>query len=74
MAEIIDFGGKGKKLDFDPDLTLDQLKGKLQAFVLVGQDHNGNEVTAITYGHLPEALWILERGRKNILERGDAKE
>lgn len=73
MAEIIDFGGKGKKLDFDPDLTLDQLKGKLQAFVLVGQDHDGNEVTAITYGHLPEALWILERGRKAILERPDEK-
>lgn len=73
MAEIIDFGGKGKKLDFDPDLTLDQLKGKLQAFVLVGQDHEGNEVTAITYGHLPEALWILERGRKAILERPDEK-
>ena len=51
MADIIEFGGKGRKLDFDPDLTLDQLKGKLQAFVLVGQDHNGNEVTAITYGN-----------------------
>ena len=73
MAEIIDFGGKGKKLDFDPDLTLDQLKGKLQAFVLVGQDHDGNEVTAITYGNLPEALWILERAKKSILERPDAK-
>lgn len=73
MAEIIDFGGKGKKLDFDPDLTLDQLKGKLQAFVLVGQDHDGNEVTAITYGHLPEALWMLERAKKSILERPDEK-
>lgn len=73
MAEIIDFGGKGKKLDFDPDLTLDQLKGKLQAFVLVGQDHDGNEVTAITFGHLPEALWVLERGKKSILERADVE-
>ena len=73
MAEIIDFNGDGKNLDFDPDMTLDQLKGKLQAFVLIGQDHNGNEITAITYGHLPEALWVLERGKRGILERADAK-
>jgi hypothetical protein len=73
MAEIIDFGGGHKRSDFDPDATLDSLKGKLQGFVLVGYDHDNNEVTAITFGHLPEALWVLERGKKSILERADVK-
>jgi hypothetical protein len=73
MAEIIDFGGGRKRSDFDPDVTLDSLKGKLQGFVLIGYDNNNNEVTAITFGHLPEALWLLERGKKSILERADVE-
>jgi amino acid permease len=71
MADIIDFTGRTPKLDFDPDATLDSLKGKLQAFVLAGYDHDGNEVMAITFGHLPEAMWTIERARKKILERVD---
>jgi len=39
--------------------------------VLVGYDHDANEVTAITFGHLPEAIYALERGKKSILERAD---
>jgi len=74
MADIIDFNGGRVAVDTDPDLTLDRLKGTLQAFVLVGHDHDGNEVTVITYGHLPEAVWILERGKKGILERADVEE
>lgn len=72
MAEIINFGGV-KNTDYDADTTLDSLKGKLQAFVLVGYDFDGNELTAITFGRLPEALWILERGKKSILERADVE-
>ena len=73
MAEIINFGGGVKNTDYDADTTLDSLKGKLQAFVLVGYDFDGNELTAITFGRLPEALWILERGKKSILERADVE-
>lgn len=71
MADIIDITGRKAKLDYDPDMTLDTLKGKLQAFVLAGYDHDGNEVMAITFGHLPEAVWAIERARKKILERAD---
>lgn len=73
MAEIINFGGGRGNKDYDADATLDNLKGKLQAFVLVGYDFDGNEVTAITFGRLPEALWVLERGKKSILERADVE-
>ena len=74
MAEIIDFTGKAVHQDTDPDETLESLKGTLQAFVLVGYDYEANEVTAITFGHLPEAIWALERGKKSILERADVDE
>jgi hypothetical protein len=71
MADVIDFHGKQISGDFDPDQTLNDLVGTLQAFVLSGYDHEGNEVVAITFGHLPEALWSLERAKKSILERPD---
>ena len=71
MADVIDFKGNKIVGDFDPDQTLNDLVGTLQAFVLSGYDHEGNEVVAITFGHLPEALWSLERAKKSILERPD---
>jgi hypothetical protein len=72
MGDIIDFTGN-RRDDADPDTTLLRLLGQLEGFVLVGYDKDGNELTAVTFGHLPEALWILERGKKSILERVDAE-
>lgn len=71
MADIIDMKGKRVGVEIDPDLMLDQLKGKLQAFVLMGHNEQGDEVTVITYQHLPEALWIVERCKKRMMERPD---
>ena len=71
MAEIINFSGGKISGDHDPDQTLEELMGNLQAFVLSGYDHEGNEVVAITFAHLPEALWSLQRAAKSILERPD---
>jgi len=71
MGDVIDFTGDGVQQDVDADTTLLSLIGHLQAFVLVGYDHDGNELTAVTFGHLPEALWILERGKRAIIERGN---
>ena len=71
MAEIIDLGGKTVGVKFDADETLRQLIGRLDDFVLAGYDKDGNEITAITFSHLPEAIWALERCKKSILERTD---
>jgi len=73
MADVIDITNRGAKLDFDADMTLDSLKGKLQAFVLTGYDLDGNELVAVTFGHLPEAVWALERAKKQLLERADVE-
>ena len=72
MADIIDFtGGNITNDDADPDATLELLKGRLSGFVLFGYDTDGNEISAVTFAHLPEALWAAERGKKQLLERVD---
>jgi len=71
MADIIDlFNGEVDK-DTDPDATLLLLMGRLDGFVLSGVDKEGREVTAVTFGTLPQAIWFLERGKKALLERVD---
>ena len=45
--------------------------GRLDGFVLSGVDKEGREVTAVTFGTLPQAIWFLERGKKALLERVD---
>jgi hypothetical protein len=74
VADIIDFTKRTVSLDADPDTVLEDLKGTLQGFVLFGYDMDGNEVSAITFGHLPEALWAAQRGVKNIVERADVED
>ena len=74
MADIIDlFNGEVEK-DTDPDATLLLLMGRLDGFVLSGVDKEGREVTAVTFGTLPQALWFFERGKKTLLERVDNEE
>jgi hypothetical protein len=43
----------------------------LDGFVLSGVDKEGREVTAVTFGTLPQAVWFLERAKKTLLERVD---
>lgn len=70
MSNIIPFGGI-TKLDLDPDVILEAKKGKLKGFVLVGYDKDDNEVFVSTYADGGEALWLLERGKKKLLEVPD---
>ena len=74
MADIIDLFGGDVEKDTDPDATLLLLMGRLDGFVLSGVDKEGREVTAVTFGTLPQALWFFERGKKTILERVDNEE
>ena len=74
MADIIDLFNGDVEKDTDPDATLLLLMGRLDGFVLSGVDKEGREVTAVTFGTLPQALWFFERGKKTILERVDSEE
>jgi hypothetical protein len=74
MADIIDlFGGEVDK-DTDPDATLMLLMGRLDGFVLSGVDKEGREVTAVTFGTLPQAVWFLERAKYELIKRVDNEE
>jgi len=74
MADIIDLFNGDVEKDTDPDATLLLLMGRLDGFVLSGVDKEGREVTAVTFGTLPQALWFFERGKKTLLERVDNEE
>jgi len=67
MAKVIPFTGV-TKYDLDPDLVLENLKGKLEGFVLVGYTTDGEEFFGATYADGGTALWLLERLKKQLLE------
>jgi hypothetical protein len=57
------------RLDLNPDLVLENTKGKLQGFVIAGYDIDGQEYFASTYADGGEVLWILERMKLKLLEQ-----
>lgn len=61
-------------LDLDPDNVLRELDGKLEGFILAGYDKDGGEFFSSTYADGGTALWLLERCKRVLLERGDAVE
>jgi hypothetical protein len=58
-------------LDSDADLTLKNLDGKLKGFVLAGYDLDGNEFFSSTYADGGDALWLIERFKKALLDNVD---
>jgi len=67
MSNVIPFTGI-TTLDLDTDITLENLKGKLKGFVIVGYATDGKELFASTYADGGTALWLLERLKKQLLE------
>lgn len=59
------------RLNLDADRTLENLSGKLEGFVLAGYDKDGKEFFSSTYADGGDALWLLERCKKALLEQGD---
>lgn len=59
------------RLDLNPDITLDNLKGQLEGFVLCGYTTEGVEFFSSTYSDRGTALWLLKRCEKALLEQVD---
>jgi len=74
MGKVIPIGGV-TKLDLDPDIILENNKGKFEGFVIVGWGKDGNETFASTYADGGDVLWLLERCKmalfRNIEEYED---
>lgn len=60
-------------LDLDADMTLKNLDGKLKGFVIAGYDLDGKEFFSSTYADGGDALWLIERFKKALLETVDNK-
>lgn len=73
MAEIIQFSGI-TKLNLDPDIVLENNKGKLEGLIILGYGKDGSEYFASTYADGGEVLWLLERCKKMLLEASDGLE
>ncbi len=66
MGEIIRFRGI-TKLDLDPDLILDELKGKIENFVVLGYDKEGNFFFSSTIADGGDILWLIEILKKRMV-------
>jgi hypothetical protein len=70
MGKVIPFTGV-TKYDLDPDMVLENSKGKLEGFVIIGYDKDGEEYFASTYADGGTVLWLAERMKKKLLEQVD---
>lgn len=66
MGKVIPFGGI-TKLDLDPDVILENNKGKLEGFVILGYTKDGEEYFAGTYADGGTTLWLLERCKQKLV-------
>ena len=55
------------RLDWDSDVILKSLSGKLDGFILAGWDKEGKEFFMSTYADGGEALWLLERCKVSLI-------
>ncbi len=70
-ADIIEFNGI-TKLDLHPDRILDAAKEfDLTDVVIIGYDSNEDFYFASSKADGAEVLWLLELGKKKLLEIGD---
>ena len=69
MSNVILFNGI-TKLDLDPDMVLENSKGKLEGVILIGYDKEGEEYFASTYADGGEVLWLIERMKLRLLNVG----
>lgn len=70
MGKVIQFQGI-TRLDLEPDVVLENNKGKLDGLVILGWGKDGEEYFASSYADGADVLWLLERCKKMLLEVGD---
>lgn len=54
--------------NLNPDAVLENLKGELCGFIIAGYDNSGQEFFSSTYADGGDALWLLERCKKMLLD------
>jgi hypothetical protein len=65
-AKIIPFNGI-TRLDLNPDMVLENTKGKLEGVIIIGYNKEGDEYFASSYADGGDVLWLLERMKLRLL-------
>lgn len=71
MNNVFNLGGDGvTKLDLNATVTMQNILRdvELEGFVIAGYTKDGQEFFSSTYASGPEALWLLERCKKMLME------
>jgi len=66
-GKVIPFTGV-TKLDFDPDLLLENYKGKFEGFIIAGYSKDGEEIFASSYADGGTVLWLMERFKQKLMK------
>jgi hypothetical protein len=69
MSNVISFRGV-TKLDLDPDTVLENTKGMLDRFVIIGYDKDGDYFFSSTMGDGGDVLWLMEKLKALLMEAG----
>jgi hypothetical protein len=66
-SNVIQFRGI-TRLDLDPDQVLENTKGKLKHFFLVGYDTEDEFYFSSTMADGGDVLWLMEKAKKLLME------
>lgn len=64
---VVNFRGV-TRLDLDPDRTLENTKGQLKHFAIVGYDKDDEFFFSSTMADGGDVMWLLELAKKKLLE------
>ena len=66
MSEVIEFRGV-TRLDLDPDRVLENSKGQLKHFVIVGYDKDDEFYFSSTMANGGDVMWMFEIAKVKLL-------
>lgn len=69
MTNLLQFTGV-TRLNLDPDLTLENCKGKMEGFIIAGHGKDGEYFFSSTYADGGDALWLAEKFKQALLNVG----
>ena len=67
MGEVISFRGV-TRLDLNPDVVLEDTKGTLKNFIIIGYDHDDEFYFRSTMAHGGDVLWLMEQARLSLFD------
>jgi hypothetical protein len=66
MSEVVQFRGV-TRLDLDPDRVLENTKGQLKQFVIIGYDTDDEFFFSSTMADGGDVMWMLEVAKLKLL-------